>query len=81
MGEYNVVMAQTGNLLNYRQLVEGPDATIWERSCANDLGRLAQGVGIKMSRGTNAILFIYESQVPKNRKVSYVSPRSFNSAK
>ena len=41
-----VMAATTGDLLHYRQLIKGPDAAIWRRSCANDFGRLAQGVWV-----------------------------------
>jgi hypothetical protein len=43
---------------------------------ANDLGRLAQGVGANRTAdqrvaGTNTIFFISKSDVPKDRKVTY----------
>ena len=69
-----VVDSCSGAVLNYHQLIRGPDANIWIKSCANDLGRLAQGVGTRMPTGTNTIFFIPYSRVPSDRTVSYVNP-------
>ena len=54
-----VIDASSGPVLNYQQLLKGPDAKICEKSCANDLGRLAQGVGTRIPSGINAIFFIF----------------------
>ena len=43
----------TGKALKYRPLLRGPRINVWTRSLANDLGRLAQGVGTRMPTGTN----------------------------
>ena len=51
----------TGQLLEYRHLVRGPDAKIWKKAFANDLGRLAQGVGTRMRTGTNTVFFVHPS--------------------
>ena len=42
---------------------------IWERSFANKLGQLAQG--IRDVKGTNTVMFIPKSKVPKDKKVTY----------
>ena len=61
----------TGQLLEYRHLIKGPDAHIWKRGFANDLGRLAQGVGTRMKSGTNTVFFVHPSKIPKDKKVTY----------
>ena len=40
----------------YRYLIKSPESKIWERSFANKLGHLAQG--IRDFKGTNTIIFI-----------------------
>ena len=72
----SVIHATTGQAMNYRFLLEGPDSKLWTRSMANDLGRLAQGVGASRPAtervaGTNTIFFIPKAGVPKGRKVTY----------
>ena len=67
-----VVDSLTGNILEYRHLAQGPDKRLWETSLANDLGRLAQGVGTRMPKGTNTVFFIKKKNIPEGRKVSYV---------
>ena len=69
-----VIEEASGDVLEYRHLVKGPNRKIWETSCANDFGRLAQGIGTRMPQGTNTIYFIPRRQVPAGRKVSYVKP-------
>jgi hypothetical protein len=61
----------TGQLLEYRHLVKGPDAKIWKKAFANDLGRLAQGVGTRMISGTNTVFFVHPSKIPDGKKVTY----------
>ena len=53
----------------YRHMVKGPDRKIWEISFANEMGQLAQG--IIMVKGTNTVIFIPKTQVPKDKKVTY----------
>ncbi len=58
----------TGNYLNYRQLMRDPNhATVWSESSANEFGRLAQGVGGRVT-GTNTIFFIQKDHVPISRR-------------
>ena len=63
-----VLDVETGELLNYRQLLRhprlGPD---WNYSAANEFGRLAQGVGGRIKNPTNTIFFIKKEDVPKDR--------------
>jgi hypothetical protein len=62
--------------MNYRFLLAGPNRKLWLRSMANDLGRLAQGIGKnrpvdQQITGTNTIFFIEQCAVPKGRQVTY----------
>jgi hypothetical protein len=71
-----VIHETTGTSMNYRLLIEGPDKKLWLHSMANDLGRLAQGVGKNRPAdqrvtGTNTIFFIKNCDVPKGRQVTY----------
>ncbi len=59
-----VCNTDTGNYLNYQQLMRDPK---WSESSANEFGRLAQGVGGRVT-GTNTIFFIQEDHVPINRR-------------
>jgi hypothetical protein len=67
---YAVTDMTTGQQLEYRQLLHQPNLKpIWERVFANELGRLAQGVlDIK---GTDTIVFIPPSYIPKERTITY----------
>ena len=61
----------TGKQMEYRHLIQDPDfRDDWLLSCANELGRLAQGVGNRI-KGTNTIFFINKNCVPKGRPVTY----------
>jgi hypothetical protein len=62
-----VMEKDTGQLLNYRQLICNPKyKKAWNLSAANEFGRLAQGVG-NCIKGTNTIKFIHKRKVPKSR--------------
>ena len=54
----------TGQAQEYRHLMKGNNKDTWETSFANELGRLAQGVGNRIE-GTNTINFRQKSAVPK----------------
>jgi hypothetical protein len=59
-----VLNKETGKLLNYCQLLVHPKyRKDWSVSSANEFGRLAQGVGGRIT-GTNTIFFIHESEIP-----------------
>jgi hypothetical protein len=66
-----VTEQETGKLLEYRHLIKGPDREIWKKAFANDLGRLAQGVGKRMTHGTNTVFFVHPSTIPRHKKVTY----------
>ena len=71
----NAVLEETtGNILEYRHLIKGVDRTTWITACANDFGRLAQGIGKRMPNGTNTIFFIPVDKVTTGQKVSYIKP-------
>jgi hypothetical protein len=61
----------TGQAQEFRHLMMGPNRATWMHLFANELGRLAQGVGNRMPAGTNTCFFISKSKVPHNRKVTY----------
>ena len=66
-----IIDAKTGNSLEYRHLIRNPETRdIWNESCANEFGRLAQGVGNRV-QGTNTIFFIPRHKVPKHKTVTY----------
>jgi hypothetical protein len=73
---HSVIHATTGQAMNYRFLIEGPDSSLWLPSTANDLGRLAQGVKSNHPvpdhiTSTNTIFFIPKTSVPKDWQVTY----------
>ena len=56
----------TGEALEYQDLMKKDKyRDIWSNSLANELWRLAQG--IRDVKVTNTILFIYKSEIPKDR--------------
>ena len=57
----------SGVAQEYRHLIKGPERKILERSFANELGKLSQGIrGVK---GTNTAIFILRTQVPKDKNL------------
>ena len=61
---------KTGQQMEYRHLIKNPDTkAIWELSCANEYGRLTNG--IRDIEGTNTIRFIPLSAIPRGRKPTY----------
>ena len=70
---YTVTCPDTGNQLEYRELIRHNNPTVrhaWQRSSANEFGRLAQGVGGRI-QGTNTIFFIPKHKIPKNKMPTY----------
>ena len=54
-------------ILNYRQLINHPKlGEQWQTSCANEFGRLSQGIGGRV-KGTNTIFFIRKEDIPEER--------------
>ena len=63
-----VMDADTGKMLNYRQLMRHPDyKQPWSKSSANEFGQLAQGIGDRISKPTNTIFFIRKHEIPEER--------------
>ena len=54
----------SGFAQEYRHLVKGSYSKIWERSFANELGKLTHG--IRAVKGANTVIFIPKTQVPKD---------------
>ena len=62
--EANSVTHQiSGVAQEYRHMIKGPERKIWEISFANELGGIAQGT--REVKGTNTVMFILKSKVPK----------------
>jgi hypothetical protein len=67
---YAVVDPTTGASMEYRHLIRNASTkATWEHSCANEFGRLAQG--IRDIVGTDTIRFIRKSQIPPGRRATY----------
>ena len=65
-----VIDNDTGAVLEYRHLIKSEKySRIWERSFANELGRLFQG--IRDIPGMDTCFFIRKSQVPKHKCSTY----------
>ena len=63
-----VMDADTGKLLNYRQLMRNTKyREAWSLSSANEFGRLANGIGGRIKNPTNTIEFIFQHEVPTER--------------
>ena len=66
-----VIDPTTGASQEYRNIIKGPNKSVWGNSFANEIGKLAQGFGTSMTCGTNTILFISKENVPAGRTVTY----------
>lgn len=63
-----IIDKDTGAAMEYRHLMKSAKhRPTWTRSFANELGRLAQGVG-KRIKGTNTIQFISKHEIPQDRQ-------------
>ena len=68
-----VLDPNTGKSLENQKLINHPDPHIcqtWQRSSANELGRLTQAVGNHIT-GTDTIWFIHQHEVPNGRTATY----------
>ena len=61
----------TDHYLEYRNLILRPNKDIWSHSLSDDLICLAQGVGTRMTAGTNTVFFIRRCNIPDGRKFTY----------
>jgi hypothetical protein len=67
---HSVIDVVAGQQLEYRHLLQRPELKpIWEQTFANELGRLAQG--IRNVKGTDTVAFIFVSEVPHDRTITY----------
>ena len=66
-----VVDPASGQALECRHLIRGPDGATWVKDLANNLGRLAQGIGTHIPTGTNTVFFVAKSFISHDRKVTY----------
>eukprot|EP00804_Cyclotella_cryptica_P020090 CCRYP_014884-RA/>CCRYP_014884-RA protein AED:0.24 eAED:0.24 QI:0/0/0/0.75/0.33/0/4/0/1279 len=69
-----VLDQETGQLLEYRQLLKHPKfRDVWNRSASDEFGRLAQGIGGRI-KGTDTIRFIHKHEIPQDRfkDVTYI---------
>ena len=66
-----VIEPTTGASIEYKHIIKGPNKVIRVNSFANEIVQLAQGVGARISSGTNTILFISKDKVPSARTVTY----------
>ena len=67
---------ETGQLLNYRQLLHGAKyKKQWSTSSTNEFGRLANGIGNRIKNPTNPIHFIHRKDSPQEcrKDVTYGS--------
>ena len=65
-----VVDDDTGDVLEYRHLIKSAThRAVWQRSFANELGRLFQGV--RDVKGTNTCFFIAKTGVPSHKFATY----------
>ena len=64
-----VMDADTGKMLNYRQLLQSAKhKEVWSKSSANEFGRLANGVGGRIKHPTNTIKFVRRGDIPQDRR-------------
>ena len=68
----NMFHPVTGSKENYNQLKKR-DPDRWTTSMANELGRLASGVGTRMPTDTGAIFFIRRDQAPPGHTTTYAN--------
>ena len=66
-----VIDPDSGQSLEYRYLIRGPDGATWVKALANDLGRLTQSVGTHMPTGINTVFFVSKASIPFDRKFTY----------
>jgi hypothetical protein len=64
----SIIDPDTGASMEYRHLIKSPKhEKDWKRSFANELGRLAQGIG-GQEKGTNTVYFISHDKFPQDRR-------------
>jgi hypothetical protein len=64
---YKGVHPDTGLNAEYKASLKSSKGDLWEKACAIEFGRLAQGNLPPMIRGTNTMHFIHRSDMPDDR--------------
>ena len=73
MEAHAVIDPLTGASQEYRHLIKGPDADRWALANDKEIGRLTDGrVGGDEITGTDTMAFIHWSQIPTDRKATYL---------
>jgi hypothetical protein len=67
---YKAINPDNGESVEYKGLLNSSDGHLWEESCSEEIGRLAQGY--KCISGTNTIHFIKVDAIPPGRKATYL---------
>ena len=71
----SVIDPTTGQSLEYRHLIKGPEAQHYLQANINEIGRLTDGrVGGPEITGTNTGKFLHPSQLPSGRTATYLRP-------
>jgi hypothetical protein len=66
----NAFNPDTGKLAEYHELSKCSEGPFWQRSNADEIGRLAQGHGDQ--KGTKTMYFIKVTNIPKGRTATYL---------
>ena len=64
------IFDERGKKQSIDNLLAGPDSKTWQRSTANELGRLADGIPGRV-KGTGTIGFLHRRDIPRGRTVTY----------
>ena len=67
-----VVDPITGNSLEYRHLIKGPNAAHWTQGNINEIGRLTDGRVGTSGKGTNTMFFRPHTALPAGRTATYL---------
>jgi hypothetical protein len=62
----------TGQIAEYTELSNCSEGALWRASCADEIGRFCRGHGTDMPTGTDTMVFIPISAVPKGTKATYL---------
>ena len=68
----NAFNPDTGQIAEYKELSTCSEGALWRASCADEIGRLCHGHGANMPTGTETMVFIPVSGVPKGTKATYL---------
>ena len=70
----HAINPDTGTIAEYKELSQCSNAAAWQQANAEEIGRLAQGLGkdSTIPHGTDTLFFIHCNQMPKDRKATYI---------